>query len=124
MSGWRTLDKPEEIRRRAGMDTNKLANLKQWLLDLDNRTFPAVVIRHGYIVLEVHSLGRPFLSVGDESCRCSPAQRLFRNRFISGACSFSYSRRNSSSNNKSSKSFSRLLAGYPNKIAPLLPMNR
>ena len=81
MSGWRTLDKPEEIRRRAGMDTNKLANLKQWLLDLDNRTFPAVVIRHGYIVLEVHSLGRPFLSVGDDSWPLLPCAAPFPQPF-------------------------------------------
>jgi len=51
--GWRTLDKPEDVRRLAGMDTNKLADLKQWLLDSDQRTFAAVVVRRGYIVLEV-----------------------------------------------------------------------
>src|SRR4030095_1339788 len=31
----------------------KLAGLKQWLLDSDKRDFAAVVIRHGYIALEV-----------------------------------------------------------------------
>jgi CubicO group peptidase (beta-lactamase class C family) len=51
--GWRRLDKPEDIRRLAGMDANKLAELRQWLLDSDTRSFAAVVIRRGYIVLEV-----------------------------------------------------------------------
>ncbi len=51
--GWRKLDAPEDIRRLAGMDPAKLAELKQWLLDSDNRTFAADVIRHGYIALEV-----------------------------------------------------------------------
>src|SRR2546427_817535 len=51
--GWRKLEKPEDIRRQGGMDRDKLAELKQWLLDSDNRDFAAVVIRHGYIVLEV-----------------------------------------------------------------------
>jgi CubicO group peptidase (beta-lactamase class C family) len=35
------------------MEPDKLTDLKQWLLDSDNRDFAAVVIRHGYIVLEV-----------------------------------------------------------------------
>jgi CubicO group peptidase (beta-lactamase class C family) len=35
------------------MVPDKLAELKQWLLDSDDRKFAAVVIRHGYIVLEV-----------------------------------------------------------------------
>ena len=51
--GWRKLDKPEEIRRLGGMDTDKLAELKQWLLDSDKRDFAAVMIRHGYVVFEV-----------------------------------------------------------------------
>jgi hypothetical protein len=51
--GWRTLEKPEDIRRLAGMDPDKLADLKQWLLDSDDRNFAAVVIRHGYVVLEL-----------------------------------------------------------------------
>jgi CubicO group peptidase (beta-lactamase class C family) len=51
--GWRTLGKPDDIRRLAGMDPDKLANLKQWLLDSDKRDFAAVVIRQGYIALEV-----------------------------------------------------------------------
>src|SRR5437762_10205637 len=51
--GWRKLEKPEEIQRVAGMDAEKLDQLKQWLLDSDKRDFAAVVIRRGYIVLEV-----------------------------------------------------------------------
>src|SRR6185503_20169500 len=51
--GWRTLETPEDIRRLAGADPDKLAGLKQWLLDSDERDFAAVVIRRGYIALEV-----------------------------------------------------------------------
>jgi CubicO group peptidase (beta-lactamase class C family) len=51
--GWRKLDKLEDIRRLAGMDPQKLAGLRKWLLDSDNRNFAAVVIRRGYVVLEV-----------------------------------------------------------------------
>jgi CubicO group peptidase (beta-lactamase class C family) len=51
--GWRKLGRPEEIRRTAGMDPEKLADLQQWLIASDQRPFAATVIRHGYIVLEV-----------------------------------------------------------------------
>jgi CubicO group peptidase (beta-lactamase class C family) len=51
--GWRKLDKPQDIRKMAGMDPAKLEELKQWLLQSDKRDFAAVVIRRGYIVLEV-----------------------------------------------------------------------
>jgi CubicO group peptidase (beta-lactamase class C family) len=51
--GWRKLEAAEEIRRVAGMDPAKLADLKEWLLRSDNRDFAAVVIRRGYLVLEV-----------------------------------------------------------------------
>jgi len=51
--GWRKLDEPEEIRRTADMDPAKLDDLKRWLLESDSRNFAAVVIRRGYIVLEV-----------------------------------------------------------------------
>src|SRR5438552_18822424 len=51
--GWRKLETPEDILILAGVDPDKRAGLKQWLLDSDNRDFAAVVIRHGYIVLEV-----------------------------------------------------------------------
>ena len=51
--GWRKLENLQDIRRLGGMDTAKLEELKQWLLDSDERPFGAVVIRNGYIVLEV-----------------------------------------------------------------------
>ena len=51
--GWRMFDDPEDIRQIAGMDPAKLDALKEWLLKSDNRNFAAVVIRRGYIVLEV-----------------------------------------------------------------------
>src|SRR5215467_12731120 len=51
--GWRTLDKAEDIRRLAGADPEKLTALKEWLLQSDDRNFAAVVIRRGYIALEV-----------------------------------------------------------------------
>jgi CubicO group peptidase (beta-lactamase class C family) len=51
--GWRKLEKPDDIRRVAGMDPDKLSELKDWLMVSDNRNFAAVVICHGYIVLEV-----------------------------------------------------------------------
>jgi len=51
--GWRKLDDPDDIRRLGGMDPAKLGELKQWLLESDKRGFAAVVIRNGYIVLEV-----------------------------------------------------------------------
>jgi len=51
--GWRKLDKPEDIRALGGMDPAKLEELKQWLMASDKRNFAAVVIRHGYICLEV-----------------------------------------------------------------------
>lgn len=51
--GWRKLEEPGGIRRMAGVDPEKLAGLKRWLLASDDRPFAAVVIRNGYIVLEV-----------------------------------------------------------------------
>jgi len=51
--GWRKLDDPDDIRRTGGMDFDKLQSLRRWLLESDKRNFAAVVIRHGYIVLEV-----------------------------------------------------------------------
>ena len=50
--GWRKLDDPDSIRTIAGMDPDKLTKLRAWLRDSDQRGFAAVVIRHGYIVLE------------------------------------------------------------------------
>ncbi|UCG46008.1 MAG: serine hydrolase [Phycisphaerales bacterium] len=51
--GWRKLDEPDDIRRLGAMGPSKLGELKQWLLKSDKRGFAAVVIRNGYIVLEV-----------------------------------------------------------------------
>jgi hypothetical protein len=51
--GWRTLQTPDDVRRLAGMDAEKLAALRVWLLASDKRDFAAVVVRCGYIVLEV-----------------------------------------------------------------------
>jgi CubicO group peptidase (beta-lactamase class C family) len=51
--GWRKLERDEDIRAVAGMNPEKLAQLKQWLLDSDKRNFAAVVIRRGHVVLEV-----------------------------------------------------------------------
>ncbi len=51
--GWRKLDTPEDIRSMGQMDPQKLAELRQWLLDSDHRDFAAVVIHNGYLVLEV-----------------------------------------------------------------------
>ena len=42
--GWRKLDQPDDIRRLAGTDPDKLAELKQWLLNSDKRNFAAVVL--------------------------------------------------------------------------------
>jgi len=51
--GWRKLDGPDRIREVAGMDPAKLDALRAWLLESDDREFAAVVIRNGWIVLEV-----------------------------------------------------------------------
>lgn len=51
--GWRKIERQGELRDVAGMDPDKLASLKDWLIASDKRNFAAVVIRHGYIVLEV-----------------------------------------------------------------------
>src|SRR5262245_25693475 len=51
--GWRTLERPQDIRDEGGMEPEKLAELKRWLLDSDKRDFAAVAIHYGYVVLEV-----------------------------------------------------------------------
>lgn len=51
--GWRRLSMPAEIRSTGGMDPVKLDALREWLLKSDGRDFAAVVIRPGYIVLQV-----------------------------------------------------------------------
>jgi CubicO group peptidase (beta-lactamase class C family) len=50
--GWRTLTGPE-AQRTAGMNPTKLEQLREWLGQSDDRNFAAVVIRRGYVVLEV-----------------------------------------------------------------------
>ncbi len=67
--GWRKLIEPKEIRQLAGMDPAKLESLKQWLLESDTRPFAAVVIRHGYVVLEVERNRNAKTHTGDvKSC--------------------------------------------------------
>ena len=67
--GWRKCEKPDDIRRLAGMDPARLAELKGWLLQSDDRHFAAVVIRHGYIVLEVERDHSSITNIGDvKSC--------------------------------------------------------
>ena len=67
--GWRKLEGPEDIQRLAGMDPAKLDDLKQWLLGSDDRPFAAVVIRNGYIVLEVERERSAKTDTGDvKSC--------------------------------------------------------
>jgi CubicO group peptidase (beta-lactamase class C family) len=51
--GWRRLEGDADLRQRGGMDPEKLRELERWLLASDERDFAAVVIRKGYIVLEV-----------------------------------------------------------------------
>lgn len=43
--GWRRLERPDEIRRLAGMDPRKLDALRDWLLQSDRRDFAAVVMQ-------------------------------------------------------------------------------
>lgn len=50
--GWPKLDDPDAIRRIAGMDPEKLEDLRRWLRESDDRGFAAVLIRRGRIVLE------------------------------------------------------------------------
>lgn len=51
--GWRKLDTPDTIRSVGGMNPARLEGLRDWLLESDDRPFAAVVVRHGWIVLEV-----------------------------------------------------------------------
>lgn len=51
--GWRMLMASDDVRRLAGLDPGKLDALRDWLLQSDTRDFAAVVIRHGYIALQV-----------------------------------------------------------------------
>ncbi|MGN6386347.1 MAG: serine hydrolase [Verrucomicrobiota bacterium] len=51
--GWRRITVASEIRKLGGMSPEKLEDLRDWLLKSDNRDFAAVVIHHGYVVLQV-----------------------------------------------------------------------
>ena len=51
--GWRQVESEAEMETIGGMDKAKLAELRQWLFDSDDRPFAAVIIRHGTIVLQV-----------------------------------------------------------------------
>jgi CubicO group peptidase (beta-lactamase class C family) len=51
--GWRTLTTDAEVRQLGGMQPDKLRELRAWLLQSDHRDFAAVIVRHGYVVLEV-----------------------------------------------------------------------
>ena len=70
--GWRSLERPDDIRRLAGMDPEKLAQLREWLRASDNRKFAAVVIRRGYIVLEEERGNSP-ISNASRVASCSKA---------------------------------------------------
>lgn len=70
--GWRKLDNPDAIRRIAGMDPDRLEKLRTWLRSADDRTFAAVVIRHGYIVLQAER-GRSAVSSSQRVASCSKA---------------------------------------------------
>jgi CubicO group peptidase (beta-lactamase class C family) len=51
--GWRIARTSEEIEAIAEMDASKIEQLREWLLNSDDRPFAAVVIRHGTIALQV-----------------------------------------------------------------------
>ena len=70
--GWRTLEAPADIRRLAGMNPDKLGELREWLFRSDDRSFAAVVIRRGYVVLEVER-GRSSKTDTKRVASCSKA---------------------------------------------------
>ena len=51
--GWRVVNSDAEIGAIGGMDKLKIAELRDWLFQSDDRPFAAVVIRRGTIVLQV-----------------------------------------------------------------------
>ncbi|MFO0978783.1 MAG: serine hydrolase [Planctomycetaceae bacterium] len=51
--GWRFTTTDQEIETQCGMDSKKLQELREWLLQSDQRPFAAVVIRRGRIALQV-----------------------------------------------------------------------
>jgi CubicO group peptidase (beta-lactamase class C family) len=59
----------DEIETFAGMDAAKVEQLRQWLLQSDNRPFAAVVIRHGTIAVQVERGHGAILDTGNiKSC--------------------------------------------------------
>ncbi|AMV36053.1 serine hydrolase [Planctomyces sp. SH-PL62] len=70
--GWRKLDDPDAIRRVAGMDPARLADLREWLRRSDDRKFAAVVVRRGHIVLEAER-GRSATTDASRVASCSKA---------------------------------------------------
>jgi CubicO group peptidase (beta-lactamase class C family) len=52
-AGWRKLESADDIREVGGMDPARVDQLREWLLSSDHRDFAAVVVRRGWIVLEV-----------------------------------------------------------------------
>jgi CubicO group peptidase (beta-lactamase class C family) len=70
--GWRKLDDPDSIRRIAGMNPDKLTQLREWLRKSDGRKFAAVVIRRGYIVLE-EERGNSAVTNSERVASCSKA---------------------------------------------------
>ena len=51
--GWRTPESDDKAESATGMDGAKLAALREWLLQSDDRPFAAVVVRRGTLVLQV-----------------------------------------------------------------------
>jgi hypothetical protein len=70
--GWRKLNDPDSIRTNAGMDPDKLTQLGTWLSKSDERGFAAVIIRHGYIVLEKERRNSSIMSTA-QVASCSKA---------------------------------------------------
>lgn len=67
--GWRKLDSESDISQLAGMNADKLSELREWLLASDKRDFAAAVIRHGYAVLEVERNNSSMTATGNiKSC--------------------------------------------------------
>ena len=73
IQGWLAkLDDQDSIRRTAGMDPDKLARLREWLRESDERPFAAVVIRRGFKVLE-EERGNSSISNTRRVASCSKA---------------------------------------------------
>ncbi len=75
--GWRMVEQDSEIETIAEMDPQKITELRQWLLESDDRPFAAVVIRHGTIALQVE---RDNSAVTDTGNTKSCAKAICRDR--------------------------------------------